>query len=566
MPRHVLVIHDLHPHFLAFRAHATRVLGDGLAVFGGGSIDRPAINSEVIQFLHTAPDARVMLCEVVMPVLQPMGDIICRSFVPVAHPITQTLRRYQSWARNAGWMRPAEGQSADAPPVVDLAGFLRHAMERQAALYPMANFHLGLFSAGRTNVPVEDAVPMAAAISDAATIGLIDFPHITLPLAFAEMARMGAPLREPVSLSFVGANALLDQLRAFRDELPPDLFATICAINAGDLLFHDEIARVFRERAPIGSDLRGLIDTTLGEAAEITRHRVTGAIQVATPSATRGSGLGGNFVEADPGLGWRLRPHASRQLTILGRKLDMTNDAAGYRPVPNQPKMGERTLAIYGCSTVYGWSIAAEETCAAVLQTMFPDWRVENHGVPGYGQVHNVIQLERDSRWEAADFVTFGWIGDHLRRNIADAGHVRAVQASIPHDSPVDTFPRAFIDRAGDLAIRNIPIKRPDLLAVDLTEFEAEPYYKDLVCFHLFKRAAGIVRENGGHFFVTLLWEQLSPLLMQRLAAEGIPVLDASVFGEEYQSLPDDGHANARAHRIYAEKVQAYLLDYLGEG
>jgi hypothetical protein len=565
MPRHVLLIHDLHPHFLAFRAHAERVLGDAFAMCGLGSIDRPALNREVLGFIRENPDKSVFVCEVAMPFLQPMGDIACRSFVPVAHPVSQTLRRYEAWGSRAGWLLPAEAKPADGPRQVDLAGFLRHSINRQAVLYPLANLQLGVLSGGRPDVPVERAVPMAAALSEAATVALVDFPHISIPMAFAEMARVGAPLRGPIDLSFVGANALLDLLRDYRDALPPELFATICAINAADLAFYDEAARIFRERAPIGAAVGAIVETAVGEAAEITKHRLTGGVQVATPSATRGSGLAGDFVEADPVLGWRLRPNAARELTILGRKVPMENDDAGYRPVPGQPKAGDRTLAVYGCSTVYGWSIAADETCCAELQTMFPEWRVENHGAPGYGQVHNLIQLERDSRWESADFVTFGWIGDHLRRNTADAGHMRAVQFSIPATSPVETFPRAYIDRDGTLAIRQVAVKRPDLLTVDLADFEDELFYKDLVCFHLFKRAAEIVRENGGHFFVTLLWEQLSPLLMERLAAANIPVLDASVFGEEYQSLPDDGHANAKAHRIYAEKIRDYLLGYLGE-
>jgi hypothetical protein len=42
----------------------------------------------------------------------------------------------------------------------------------------------------------------------------------------------------------------------------------------------------------------------------------------------------------------------------------------------------------------------------------------------------------------------------------------------------------------------------------------------------------------------------------------GIPVVDASVNGEEYTCLPDDAHPNALANRIYAEKIRDYLSQY----
>jgi hypothetical protein len=237
----------------------------------------------------------------------------------------------------------------------------------------------------------------------------------------------------------------------------------------------------------------------------------------------------------------------------------MDVDATGFRPVPGQPARGDKTVAIYGCSTVYGWSIATDETCRARLQRMLPGWRIENHGVPGYGQTHNGIQLRRDTEWDQPEYVAFGWIPDHQLRNVADIAHMRQVQYSIPVTSPVRVFPRASIDAGGRLRFGTVEARRPELLAVDVSEYRTAEYYQDLVAFQLFREADRIVRGYGGHFFVVPLWGPMSPLQNRLLAEAGIPVVETGVFGEQYQSLPDDGHANAAAHLIYADKIRAHL-------
>jgi len=87
----------------------------------------------------------------------------------------------------------------------------------------------------------------------------------------------------------------------------------------------------------------------------------------------------------------------------------------------------------------------------------------------------------------------------------------------------------------------------------------------------LFERANKIVTSYGGLFFVTTLQGQLSASLKGWLANAGIPVVDASLMGNEYLCLPDDPHPNALGNRIYAERIRDYLLAHqsgsaLGQG
>jgi len=507
---------------LAFRYHLNNLLGDQLLNFPEGSINSPANVGDLARAVAASPDTRVVCCELVQPARASIGDLNLRSVVPIAHPILQTLRRYENWARAKDYLIDG-ATDANGRPVVDAPRFVAEAIEKQAVLYPLANFHLGLLSGGRADVDPTTAAQVGQTLVEETRALLVDFPHISLPIVMLEVAQVGAAPQTPMNLGFDTANVLLAHLTDWQKRFPPDLFATLCAVNAPDLTFFDAVARGFVDRAPLSAEKRATVLKAIDEAAEITQHRLTGAVQVTTPPASRRSGLAGSFVEADPALGWRLRPNGARDIVILGRDLVMDTDAAGCRPVIGQPAMGEKTVAVYGCSTMYGWSIAAEETACSVLQSMLPTWRVENHGVPGYGQNHNIIQLERNSRWDTAEFVTFGWIGDHLRRNVADVSHVKLIQYSIPHDSPVEVYPRAGLSPTGMLEVRAVPAKRPELLTIDVREFETDIYYRELVCFHLFKRAHEIVTENGGHFFVTSLWEVPSEQMQRWLAEAGIP-------------------------------------------
>jgi hypothetical protein len=292
--------------------------------------------------------------------------------------------------------------------------------------------------------------------------------------------------------------------------------------------------------AQIRGPVRGMPDTPKGVGAR---------------SHSFASGRGGCLNESDPALQWRLKPNASLEIKVLGRNVVMDADVFGCRPVVGQPNAGEKTLSVYGCSVTFGWAIPVEETFCSLLQSMLPTWRVENHGVDGYSGAQNLIQLQRVSRWSAAEYVTFCWIEHHMLRNVADPTWLRMIARARR-----GAFPRASLDRDGKLQYRSVMLPRSDLGGVDWTELSPDPHYLDLICFALFRRAAEIVRENGGHFFVTTLLGQMSWQLKRRLNEFGIPLVDASVRGDEYTCLPDDPHPNAHANRFFAEKIREYLI------
>jgi len=265
--------------------------------------------------------------------------------------------------------------------------------------------------------------------------------------------------------------------------------------------------------------------------------------------------------ESDPGLHRRLKRNAKGEVTLFGRRVSLETDDYGRRPVLGQPAAGEKTLAVYGCSFTYGNPLPFEDTFCSVLQSFFPSWRVENHGVGAFGGMQNLIQLRRNSRWSRADYVTFCFIDDHRLRNVADISWLRRITRNPPSGAKPRPFPRAAIARDGGLALRYAMHPRWDLDGIDVSDFRHDDYYLDLVAALIFERAAEIVRANGGHFFLTVLRGQLSPLLRARLEQSRIPIVNASVQGREYTCLPEDPHPNALAHRHFAERIRDYLIE-----
>jgi hypothetical protein len=88
----------------------------------------------------------------------------------------------------------------------------------------------------------------------------------------------------------------------------------------------------------------------------------------------------------DPALAYTLQPSLGFRYRARGGEVLVTTDATGRRVVPGAPVQAAHTLHVIGDSQVFGWDLNDGETIPAGLQRKLgPDWRVVNHGVPGYG-------------------------------------------------------------------------------------------------------------------------------------------------------------------------------------
>ncbi len=579
--RRIVVLHDLHVPHAPIRRLARHLPTDQVLHLDAGSARAPVPPMRLRAALIAAPAARIVLTRFASPAPDRDDDFVIQCVLPIAHPIPRVVADMQGRLRRSG-------QEATS-----LAAAMADGRLGTYGGYPRANFQVGFLLGAHQDGVREQPEALAARLASAGVrFGLVDVPA-TLTLAIHDaFALAGIAPPPPAPESDLDLPA---RLEAARDSLGRAIFDHLCRKNREDLLMFDAVVELLcADRTVLPKSLRDAVTTSSDAAARLTGHRRSGGAlgrtRPATPSAqTVGAarapaserpasdaadfhrsaedvgdaGASAKMHVADPVLGWRLAPgHVGNMTSGWGADVALRIDEDGCRTVPGQPGSAPATLALYGCSCVFGWWLPAEDTMAALLQARLgAGWRVENHGVGGYGQTQAVLQLTRDLRFSRSSVVGFGWIDGHLARNVTAIGLVQrqAELAIRRRGSSIVSMPRAVLSEANRIEIRQVGINRPDLLGLDLTDFAPDPALLDVVCATLMRRAAALVRAQGGDFFVLVQMGRPSAALLRMLAADGIPVLDAAVEGAAWMIGEANPHPNAAANKRYADVVEAHV-------
>ncbi len=555
LSRPTVIFHEVNTHAFAFAPILRTLVGDRFIRRNVGTAAQPEGGALLASGILQEDQAhRIVLARNAVPVGLALDGTAFRDFFPIAHPVLRCLRRLDQA------IRAKAGERGTLLTRGEVARTIATGVVEELPRYPDTDFHVGFLLSGAGLVTPEAAEELAERMLAKVNMGLADFPSIMQAQTAAELIAIGAPLEGSVSLKLNGDTVAVDALKRWQKALPPQVFHRICSYNRADLILFDRVAATLCERLPVVNDERRKVSAAIEALAGVTRHRQ--GLDPKRRNAKSGP-IMPKLLEPDPVLGWRLAAGVSNEVVRQGQSIRFEVDADGCRTVPGQPQTGEKTLAAYGCSFTFGAGLAAEETFCADLQGRLPAWRIENRGVHGYGHIHNLLRLQRDVRWEKADYVTFGWIPEHLLRNVADVQWIQMQRREpvLGSKQPRRMTPRAFLDRNGQLKHRDISFQRMDLAGIDLRDFASEQYYIDDVCFSIIAKAAALVTQSGGHFFVTLLQAKPTPRLSALLAGAGIPVVDASVSGPEYVGL-DSFHPSALANKHFAEAIHRYLMEH----
>ena len=118
----------------------------------------------------------------------------------------------------------------------------------------------------------------------------------------------------------------------------------------------------------------------------------------------------------DPVLGWRNNPgvHPADE----GAHEPMTILADGSRAT-GTPAGAGTTVLIVGCSFAEGYGVRDDETFAWKLQQRFPQLRIRDFGVPGYGTYQSLVLLrEAMAQGIQPALVIYGFLPFHADRNV----------------------------------------------------------------------------------------------------------------------------------------------------
>ena len=294
---------------------------------------------------------------------------------------------------------------------------------------------------------------------------------------------------------------------------------------------------------------------------------------------------GGKLYAPHERLGYGLYPGAY-EVTLLGTgyTFHIAHDEHGRRRTsrPGDARItGARgEIWILGCSMTYGWSVDDEDSYPWVLQQSLPDYRVVNFGVNGFGTLHAWIQLQdalAGGRRPALAVLAYGSFHDE-RNTFVRVRRKTVVSARSfgPHVQPY-----ARLDGDGELVVAMaereyspFPLQRYSAL---VHELERSYNRRELRASRGAEVSEAIVREvhalcrgNGVELVLAGIDRSERTREMRRFArAEGIPSVDLSLdlaHNRHLRNLPHDGHPNAAGHRLYAQKLLAFLEGQLRRG
>jgi hypothetical protein len=288
---------------------------------------------------------------------------------------------------------------------------------------------------------------------------------------------------------------------------------------------------------------------------------------------------GGKYFQKDEDLGYTHLPGTFKITLKKTYSFVTTHRQDTLRithPVEQDPLYAPKEkIWILGCSITHGWSVNDNETYPWLLQEKLPQYEVINFGVSGYGTIHSLIQLQRALKtMPKPKLVILTYASFHDTRNTFSRLRRRIV-SEWNFLGPL-TQPYASLDPQGKLVIHHAdrvvyspwPLARISALVNYLEEkyiaYESVRVPHHAVSRALVKRINDICREHGITLIVAGIKENNRKSMKDMLTFCGklkIPHVDIAVDLDQkkYNNLPIDGHPNALAHRIYAEKLFSFL-------
>lgn len=285
----------------------------------------------------------------------------------------------------------------------------------------------------------------------------------------------------------------------------------------------------------------------------------------------------GSFFQAHPTLGYTGKP-GPFTLTLAHPDtppitFHVTHDDEGYRisepPSDSTDKRPE--IWLFGCSYTHGYGVNDDVTFAWRLQQQFPDYRLRNYAMDGYGTYHSLLQLRTLLASRPAPALVFlGYGAFHDQRNVNSRYWRKALSSQRIAEGVTYPFVRKAED--GSLTEDISPIEYnywPGISTSALVHFFEISYNRnDDRSLDSYGITQSLIREMHGlctakdiPFLLSGIFPDESTTAMLNEMQDEMPVLDVSegLKEEKYRILPLDLHPNAEGHRLLAERLQPFM-------
>jgi len=249
----------------------------------------------------------------------------------------------------------------------------------------------------------------------------------------------------------------------------------------------------------------------------------------------------------DPVVGMVLPPN------VVGRQVSEDFDVVyhsgpeGWRILPEPSKTPpDSEIWFLGCSFSFGAGVDDDESYIYRLARAWPESRVRNFSVSGYGTTNAYLNLKNQlSRRSKPTVVVYAWISHHQKRNyLRRSWHGSSNAAIIPRFEVVD----GHLHWVGFVPGAQATLE--DGPALDETEFR--------ITVALIREMARLSRERSIPLVMLLLQGPDFRVPMAVADEPGISILDVSAVSNSF--YPHDGHPTKMWHQSVARAIASHPL------
>lgn len=254
-------------------------------------------------------------------------------------------------------------------------------------------------------------------------------------------------------------------------------------------------------------------------------------------------------------------------------------------PTP-RPIGSDSLIFLSGCSFTYGMGVDDNLTYPFRLQSRLPNYHIINGAAPAHGTLQTLLITKKLLEHNIHPrILIYNYIDFHKERNVLS----RPFRQLLLEESQTDDktkgqlretgrFPYGELQEAdGRLAIKHAKLNNRNLfyslrswsalanqLEYAYNHFAADNRQADAVTEAAILEIRELCKDNNINFIVAILKDtEPGPSMKGFCERNAIPAIDVSIDYTDpgYLNLPFDGHPNARAHSIFAEKVYRYLTE-----
>jgi hypothetical protein len=282
----------------------------------------------------------------------------------------------------------------------------------------------------------------------------------------------------------------------------------------------------------------------------------------------------GRFYQADSLLGYKGKPGHFDLVLSDSLRFSVMHDSEGWRiTAPDSVDRDSlQEIWIFGCSFTHGYGVNDDQNFPWLLQQAIPQYRIRNFGMDGYSTLHAWLLLQNlvaDGKRPAAVILAHGAF--HEQRNTANRYWHKALHGQqIAEDI---RYPFLRFDENDSLRLQYskleyhlLPLqKQLALLALieeEWNQSEEDGLRSSYITEVLIERINELCHKIKAKFILAGIYQhpQTSKML-EIFHLDQVATVDISqeLSKPEMRILPGNGHPNAKAHALMADKLLHFL-------